>query len=456
MADIGAIVLYKLLQEKSLDGWSRLKLSFFNASYTSIYSAINKFYTRYNRIPDFEELNIHIRDQATKQNILILEKLDVSSEIDLNVAIDSLINEYTQNEALAEISKFVDHITLMESEEVKDGINAISAKLDEKTFTNTNIVTADNINIFELEENTSHTLIALGLNNTFDSQLGAYRGEFIVFGGKRGHGKTIVCCNVSTNQYEQGNIVPYFTIEMKASEIFQRNIAILSEVSAKSLRLNRLTESEIIKVAKVRANMFEGGVEEYSNFLNHRNKFLFESNLRKNYSLKPSQFIIIHDSVLTLSAIDLHLQKIKAKYGDKFKVAIVDYINQINIENRSDDKYDWKAQIEIAGKLKEYATKYDILMVSAYQIDKDNEARFAKGILDSPDLAYTLNVNDREDGILSFTNTKVRSGEPINFNSPIDWNTLKIFPTDAIVPEKRKKRKEDTSAPNVENDNIQF
>jgi replicative DNA helicase len=456
LADIGAIVLHKLLQEKSLDGWSRLKLSFFNASYTSVYSAINKFYSRYNRIPDFEELSIHIRDTVVKQNILALGELDIPEEIDLEVAIDSLINEYTQNEALSEISKFVDHITLMESEEVKDNINAIAVKLDEKTFTNSTLVTVDNINIFELEENTAHTLIALGINNTFDSQLGAYRGELIVFGGRRGHGKTIVCCNIATNQYEQGNVVPYFTIEMQAHEIFQRNISILSGVPAKALRSNKLTNIHTEKVAKVRAQMFVNGEEEYSKFLDHRDRFLLEANLRKNYPLKEAQLVIIHDPVLTIASIDLHLQKIKAKYGDKFKVGIVDYINQIADENSSNDKYDWKTQIRIAGKLKEFATKYDVLLVSAYQIDKDNEARFAKGILDSPDLAYVINANNREDGIMSFHNTKIRAGEPIDFNSPIDWDTLRIFPTDAIMPDRKKKLTKEIKAPGDENDNVPF
>lgn len=443
MADIGAIVLNKLLQHTSLEGWSRLKLSFFDASYTSIYSAINKYYGKYNRIPNFEELNIYIRDGAVKQNILALKELQVPDEIDINSAIDSLINEYTQNEALKSISKFVDHITLLDSEEVKDDLNRIVLNLDEKTHTDTDVVTADNINIFELEENTAHTRVALGLNNTFDANVGAYRGDFVVFGGKRGAGKSIVCCNISANQYEQGNVVPYFTIEMNASEIFQRNLAILSGVSAESIRNNSITTEDIKKLAKVRAEMFEHGLTEYSKFLEHNDRFIFEANLRKNYSLKENnQLVIIHDSMLTLSSIDIHLQKLKAKHRDSLKVAVIDYMNQVTVENKSDDRYDWKIQIHVAAKLKEFATKYDLLVISPYQIDKDNEARFAKGILDSPDLAYILKANNREDGIMSFINTKVRGSRPLDFHCPISWDNLKISPQDAIFPNKSTKTEE--------------
>jgi replicative DNA helicase len=329
--------------------------------------------------------------------------------------------------------------------------------LDEKTFTSSDVVTSDNIDIFEHEENTAHTLVALGINNTFDSQIGAYRSELIVFGGKRGSGKSIVCCNVSANQYEQGNVALYFTIEMRAHEIFQRNMAILAGVPAKAMRKNNLTESQIEKIAKVRAGMFEGGEVEYKSFLDHRDKFLLESNLRKNYELKDAQLIIVHDPALSLTAIDLHLQKIKAKYGDRFKVAVVDYINQITDETYSNDKFEWKTQIRIASKLKEYAAKNDIVVVSAYQIDKDNEARFAKGILDSPDLAYTLDPNSRDVSIMSFHNTKIRAGDPINFNCPIDWDTLRLFPTDAIMPEpKNKKKEKETTAPGAPEDDVKY
>ena len=462
MADIGAIVLHKVLKDKSLDGWSRLKLSFFNAAYAGVYSAVTKYYNRYNRIPDFPELDLYIRDPRIKENISALASLEIP-DIELDVAIDSLVNEYTQNEALNELDKFVDNVTMMESQEVKDSLSAIVMNLDEKTHSNTNVVNADNINIFEVKENVEHTYVPLGISNTFDSQQGFYRSEYFVLGGKRGHGKSVVMTNISVNQYKQGGIGAYFTIEMRAHEVFRRHMSILSGVPAIALKNNNLTWDQIIKVAKTRAEMFDGGLDEYEKFLEYRDQIKFEAILRKNYKLKQdNQIIIIDDPVLSITAIDVHLQKLKARFGDKLRVAAVDYINQINIpETRGQvqDKYDWKAQINISSKLKELGSKYDIGIVSAYQIDEEGGTRFAKGILDSPDFAYTLDANKKEDGALSFENTKVRSGPNIDFTVPIDWDTLEIHPTDIPKPTRVKDKKgkgSDSAEKAKEEDNLPF
>lgn len=443
MADIGAIVLHKVLKDKSLDGWSKLKLSFFNAAYAGVYSAVTKYYNKYNRIPDFPELELYIRDARVKENIAALSSLEVP-DIELDVAIDSLINEYTQNEALIEVDKFVDNVTLMESQEVKDSLSAIVMYLDEKTHTNTTVVNADNINIFELKENIEHTYVPLGLSNTFDAQQGYYRSEFYVVGGKRGHGKSVVCANVSANQYTQGAVGVYFTIEMRAQETFRRHMSILSGVPATALKNNNLTQDQITAIARTRAQMFDGGMDEYTRFLDYKDPIQFEAALRRNYKLKQdNQIIIIDDPALSLTSIDVHLQKLKARFGDKFRVAVVDYINQINVPEirGQQDKFDWKAQIGIASKLKEFASKYDIGMFSAFQIDDENRTRFAKGILDSPDFVYVLNANNPEDNALTFENTKVRSGPRLDFTVGIDWETLKINPVDVPKPTRAKAKK---------------
>lgn len=456
MADIGAIVLHKVIKEKNLDAWSKLKLAFFNAAFSSIYSAINKYYNRYNTIPDFADLDLYIRDATIKQNIYALSILE-PPDMDIDIAIDALVNEYTQNEALKLIDELVDNITLMECQEVKDSISGMVMQLDEKTHTSTTVFNSDNINIFEVEENIAHTKVITGLSNTFDAEQSAYRSEFIVFGGKRGHGKSVVLCNLTKNQYEQGDVAVYFTIEMRATEIFQRHMAMLANVSAKNLRQNRLTDDEILRIVKIRSEMFDGGAEYYSAFLDHRDRFKFEATLIKNCKLKENnQLIIIDDASLTIPSIDIHLQKLKAKFGDRLKLAAVDYINQITVLSGA-DKYDWKPQIEVASKLKEFGKKYDLVMASAFQIDDENKTRFAKGILDSPDLSYVLNAYTYEEGCMTFENTKVRSGPKLDFTVPINWDTLNISPVDMEKPVKAKKVRETKSGAEATNDdNLPF
>jgi replicative DNA helicase len=435
--DIGAVVLHKIITDKSLDGWSRIKLSFFNVAYSSVYSAISKYYNKYNSVPDFSELDLFVRDPVTKQNLKALASLEIP-DVELDIAIDSLVNEYTQNEALKSMDRFIDEITIMDSEQIKSSISEIALTLDEKTHTSTTVVNSDQITIFQPEDTVAHKRVALGISNLFDSEQGARRTEYMIFGGERGKGKSVVCSNVAANQYIAGDVGVYFTIEMRAHEIFERHISILSGVPVMHIRHNKLTEEQVRKIAKVRADMFADGEVAYREFLEHKDRYRFESQLVKNCSLKKdNQLVIIDDPALSITSIDVHLQKLKAKFGDKLKVAVIDYINQITTTTSKTDKFDWKAQIDVSSHLKAFGPKYDILVVSAFQIDSSGEARFAKGILDSADYSFKLG---RGDGFMDFENTKIRSGPAAHFRVGMNWDTLTIDPTE--MPREEKKKKE--------------
>lgn len=444
MADIGAIVLHKLLQEKSLEGWSRIKLAFLDSYYSSIYTIINKYYNKYSCIPGFDELELFSRDTPLSRAIFSLKELEVPDDIDLEFAIDTLIDSYTQSETLKLIDRFVDNITLMNAQEIKDSVSDIVLKLDEKTHTSETIVKMDNIILFEEEDKSAHKRFPLGLNNSFDSTLGGgYREELILLGGKRGAGKSIVCNNLITNQYEQGNAAVYFTIEMTAKETLERTMSILSNVDHVKLKQNSLSQEEYMRVAKVRADMFLESSDLYKEYLDHLDIRKLEKDLIRTKFLKTdNQIVVIDDRELSIISIDLHLQKLKAQFGDKLTVAAVDYINQVVIPGQESRMYDWTNQIFIAKKLKEYARKYDILIVAPFQIDDTGATRFAKGILDAADVAINLDAHEKEDSAISFNMTKIRGGPPIDVTSGIDWGTLRIHPHDVVPPKAKSKTKE--------------
>ena len=273
----------------------------------------------------------------------------------------------------------------------------------------------------------------LGLNNTFDSHLGGIaREEYVLIGGKRGSGKSITGANICVNQYESGNVSAYFTIEMTGPETFQRIMAIHAGVPHDHIRKGILSEEEVVSLVRARSKMFHDSDGHYMDYLKHRDRYKFEESLVRNCKLREdAQMIIIDDRALTLTALDLHLGKIKARFGDKFTVAVVDYVNQIVIEGA--DKYDWKPQIAVSTKLKDLARKYGIVMVSPYQIDATGEARFAKGILDSADIALVMEAGETS---MTFDTTKIRGGGELKFTSAIDWRTLRISPVPLDNPEK--------------------
>jgi hypothetical protein len=129
----------------------------------------------------------------------------------------------------------------------------------------------------------------------------------------------------------------------------------------------------------------------------------------------------------------------KAKFGEKFGVAVIDYLNQIVIEGAK-SQFDWQPQVDVSKKLKELARKYDIVIVAPYQIDASGEARFAKGILDAADIAMTLEPHN-EDSAISMETTKIRGDKAMAFTSGMNWDTLRISPIPVEKPASKEKDK---------------
>ncbi|CAB4174361.1 DnaB Replicative DNA helicase [uncultured Caudovirales phage] len=438
--DISAIVLNKLLVEKNLDVWAKLKLAFLDPAYSSVYSTITRHYTKYSTIPSFDELEAVSRE-GPAQKILATLKLTDEADITAEVALDALIDQYTQNETIKLLDKFIDKLPIYDTAEIKDNLASIVLTLDEKTLSTEGVYSMSDIMVFIRPDDLARSRIHLGLNNTFDAVLGgAARQELILIGGKRGSGKSITSSNIMISQYESGNTSVYFTIEMIAHETLTRNISILADVNHQRLKNGSLTDAELLKVVKARAEMFVDAGELVSEFIKDRDQFKFEETVVKECALKPdNQMIIIDDRALTLSSIDLHLGKVKSRFGDKFTVAVIDYLNQIVVEGAS--QFDWQPQVIISKKLKELARKYDIVIVSPYQIDATGEARFAKGILDAADIALVMEAHDKEASAISFETTKIRGAKEMHFTSAMDWDTLRISPIPIEKPASKEKVK---------------
>jgi len=430
--DVSAVVLNKLLTEQNLEIWAKLKLVFLDPAYSSLYSVINKYYEKYGNVPSFGDLELTVRDSPASKTLATLKLTDVP-EVSAEVALDALIDQYTQSETVKLLDKFVDKLPLYDSNEIKENLSSIALTIEEKTHTSEKVFTMADMFMFRHPDELEKERVYLGLNNTFDSVLGGVaRQELILIGGKRGSGKSITSSNIFVNQFESGNSSIYFSIEMTAMETMERNLAILANVNLQNLKQGKLTDDEVLRVVKARANMFKDADELVLDYMRHRDRYKFEETLVRNFSLKDHQMIVVDDRDLTLSSIDLHLGKMKAKFGDGLKVAVVDYVNQIVVEGAS--QYDWQPQIEVSKKLKNLARKYEVVMVSPYQIDATGEARFAKGILDAADIALVMEAHDKDAQAISFETTKIRGGKEMNFTCPIDWDTLRISPMSIDKP----------------------
>ena len=438
--DTSAVVLHKLLTEQNLEIWAKLKLVFLDAAYSSLYSAINKHYEKYHSVPSFDDLTLTLREGPASKTLATLRLADVP-EVSAEVALDALIDQYTQNETVKLLDKFIDKLPLYDTNEIKENLATIAMTVEEKTHTSEKVFTMADMMLFRHPDELEKERVYLGLNNTFDAVLGGVaRQELILIGGKRGSGKSITSSNIFINQYEAGNSAIYFSIEMTAHEVVERNLSILANVNLQRLKQNKLTDEELLKLVRARAGMFVDADQTVLDYMRHRDKYKFEEQLVRNHELKPdNQMIIVDDRDLTISSIDLHIGKAKAKFGDKLKVVVVDYVNQIVLEGS--DMYDWKPQIEVSKKLKNLARKYEIVLVSPYQIDASGEARFAKGILDAADIALVMEAHDKNSQAISFETTKIRGGKEMTFTCPIDWDTLRISPQSIDRPQAKESKK---------------
>lgn len=440
--DVPGVLLCSILNdpEKGMEVWPKLKLVFFSSSYSTIYNAIGRFYEQYHRIPCFTELKTLVRDPLLQHTIAALELLQIDEDFDLIFLLDALVNEYTQNEALTKLDLFADKLTMLDSEEIKEELANIVLYLEEKTFLSEEIYTMDTFILFDEVELRSK--IPLGISNYFDALTGGVvPTELIYIGGERGSGKTVVATNISARQYEQGNVSLFFTIEMRAREIFTRHISCIADVDHTRLRNGNPTEDELRKIAKVRADMFVDAEELYQDYITNNEYNTFERNLLSSKTLIPdNQIVIVDNSRLNLADIDLGIQKYKARFGEKLKIVVIDYVNQIDIK----DIYDWKSQIYLSKSLKGLARKHEVVIVSPYQIDKTGEARFSKGILDAADISLIISTTQ---DTIDFKTTKTRNMPAAHFSSYINWDSMRLDPADVVVPEKDSEEEKDDNLP---------
>jgi replicative DNA helicase len=418
------LILHKVLAEQDLEVWARLKKDFFEPPYTEIYILINRFYQKFDKLPTFDELEIVTRDEKSANYITALKELNVPEDLDIEIILQAVINEYAQREVLGQLNTYLNDIVYKDVGEMVEDLSNIAIDVEEKTEVSEQIVEMNSF--MTIDSDTIFSRVPLGLNNDFDQRsLGMAPGEMIMVGGYRGSGKSVICANVACNQYLQGNSVLYFSIEMGARELYNRYMSILSGVEEKHIKSGKLTPLEMKDIAKVRASMTEdGSIDLLENFNNTNNFHEFEQKLLSRPLKKDNRIITVDNSVLTIANIDATIHTYKTKLGDKLKVVAVDYINQLT----SSDPYNWQVQINHSKKLKALARKYDVVMFTPFQTSEEGKVRFAKGILDSPDWAFNLSaVHEGDTGSIEFECKKSRGDEAIDFASEIHWPTLKIF-----------------------------
>lgn len=431
--NLASTLLKTIIAESDIETWSNCQKNYFPSEYESVWTYIDKFVQEYNRLPTFDDIKLEARDSSVRNKLMSLEKIE-DLEIEANNLLEYLKNEYVQIEIMDGLEKFLTNTIATEAAEenlqyLQEMVLDIEQKVDLKPVDEN----MQKMPLFEPKESLEN-YISLGLHHEFDRLQTFGPKQYIAIGAPKGKGKSFTCANLAVNTYESGNSVMYFTIEMTGREILQRCCSIATGVPQEALRKRNLSIGEWKSVAEWWSKRYEDGERVFQKYLQTRDFDAFHLDLSR-HPLRETQLDIIYSPSLTLGNIRAELDKKINRL--KPKMVIVDYINQVKRSanfNPRMGQYDWTEQIEVSKALKEYAQAYDVLMVSAYQIDSTGEARFSKGILDSMDAAYVLDNHNKEGNIISFNCAKMRNAEERSFTSQMDWTSLKIGPEPGQIP----------------------
>jgi len=441
--------LKQIITQEDFESWGNLRVNYLSAEYQSLHKVMDAHIKNFSKLPSFDDLKLSIRDRKLQEKVFAIEAVEV--DIDAWVLLEYLKNEYTQVEILDELDKFIDKtVAISSAEENVEAIQQIVLDIGDKVDLKAPEENMQTISLFDSEKDLNKFL-PLGLNDDYDQFMKFSPRDLILVGGRRGAGKSIACCNIAHNVYEQGKSSLYFTIEMDARSILQRMCALGARIPISRLATRNLTTVEWNRVADWWAGRFNGGVELLPEFHDTRDFDAFHSKLQTK-PLNAGQMDVVYDPMLTLSRIRQELES-KVSQTD-YGVIVVDYLNQVkrsNAPSRS-GQYDWTEQIEVSKTLKSIAQEYESPVFAPYQTDSTGEARFAKGILDAADAAFTLETWSPEDEAITFNCTKMRSAKMEGFTSVMDWETLRIGPQSTMNPKEKEAIKDSLSTGEEIND----
>ena len=441
--DLQKLTLRRLLDTQSNDLYSKLLNQYFTGINSVLYDKIKSFYKANTRLPSTDEI-LTLRKDAGLQEYIenqICAEDNHNEQIADEFLVAQLQDYYIRDETIHFMDKFIDQMDNMEKVEVVDKFQNHLLHLNQAIPHDDELYDVAELEFFPSEDD--FKIYPSGLSNEFDSVNGGFATqELVMLGGRRGSGKSIISLNLALNRFLQGNTVAFFTIEMRYKEVYDRVLSIISGVPFLDIFRNQLTDGQKIQMAKSKFENFykpSDKITEMINELGYTKDFKnFEKRVKiERPELKDNRLFMIDDESLTLNRIDHYCNMFSSKYPN-YNMAVGDYVNII----KHDDQKDWKTQITIADNLKSLSRKYDLTMISPYQIDASGEARFAKGILDAADRSFNFfpppEDADRElESKISIHTTKMRNGKHMSFDVLMDWSCVKINPNSSeLISEK--------------------
>jgi replicative DNA helicase len=429
--DIQKAAIRRLLDTQSTDFYNKLVHKFFTDTNLILFKKIQKFYEQHMRIPTSQEFYELQKSGHTREylEVQILTDNAKAQELSSEFLSEQLQDYYIREETIGWLDNFIGQLESLERTEIIDKIQTHILDLHKYMPDGEELFDVGKMDIIQDQER--FITYTSGLSAEYDAVNGGFGlQELIMFGGRRGSGKSIITLNAAKHQFlNNNNSVAFFSIEMRFVEVYYRLMSMLSGVPFMRFFKNELTKEDRLVVAKTKLDTFYEKCDEsvtlYGKLLRDGNVKDFDFSLRSGQvPYKAKRFHIIDDVNLSIPKIDHYLNMLTKKYD--VRATVVDYLNIIKVE----DRMDWKSQIGLADSLKVLSRKYDQMIMSPYQIDATGEARFAKGVLDSADRSFRFTPADlnEDPNILPFEITKIRNGKSMKFDVHMDWECIRVIP----------------------------
>lgn len=441
--DLQKLALRRLLDTQSNELYSKLLNQYFTGINATLFDKIKSFYKANTHLPNMDEI-VSIRKDIGLQEYLenqICSDENVCEALQDEFLISQLQDYFIREQTIAFMDKIIDNLEELEKVEIIDKFQNHLLELNQAIPHNDELYDVAEIEFFPSEDD--FNIFPSGISHEYDSTNGGFATqELVLLGGRRGSGKSIISLNLALNRFLQGNTVSFFTIEMRYKEVYDRLLSMISGVPFLDIFRNQLTDAQKIKMAEAKFDVFYKPSDVANDMIQQLKKTkdfkLFDKRLKLDKpELKEHRLFMIDDEGLTLNRIDHYCNMFSNKYP-RFNMAVVDYVNIIKHE----DQKDWKTQIIIADQLKSLSRKYDVTMLSPYQIDASGEARFAKGILDSADRSFNFfpppeNEDRSLESKITVHTTKIRNGKHMSFDVMMDWECVKVNPNVSSIVNER-------------------
>lgn len=351
----------------ALEFSSSLDVKLFNSDIWNFAQTIINYIKTYKELPTkriiLEKLS---KNEKLKENIIsIWQKIDdiIYDEKEYKYDLEKLKNRYAEEQISLlkdSLSKFEEIKNVNKSiSDMQKTIQNIKSLNQNKSFERKTLKEA--IPAFREEYNAKlkdpkfDEGIKTGYSYLDEATGGLRGGELLLIGGESSSGKSMLLLNMAiqiwmqgnniySEEFEPGNDILYFSLEMPFKPCLNRTLARLAEIPAKKIRKSMLDNDEGIKLKKA---------------LKFISKF-------------PNQFQIIDiPRGSTINDIEQHYEDAKNYFNPK--IVAIDYLSLMDYEKK--DMEDWLKLGYVSESMHEFSRKNNCTVLSAVQLNRVNPSK---------------------------------------------------------------------------------